>query len=35
MGTDLKTDLVLDALNMAVQQRRPGNVIHHSDQGVL
>jgi putative transposase len=33
MGTDLKTDLVLDALNMAVQQRRPGNVIHHSDQG--
>jgi hypothetical protein len=33
MGTDLKTDLVLDALNMAVQQRRPGNVIHHLDQG--
>jgi putative transposase len=33
MGTDLKTDLVLDALNMAVQQRRPGNVIQHSDQG--
>ncbi len=33
MGTDLKTDLVLNALNMAVQQRRPGNVIHHSDQG--
>jgi putative transposase len=33
MGTDLKTDLVLDALNMAAQQRRPGNVIHHWDQG--
>ncbi len=33
MKTHLRTDLVLDALNMALQQRRPGNVIHHSDQG--
>jgi hypothetical protein len=24
---------VLDALNMAVAQRRPTTVIHHSDQG--
>lgn len=33
MATHLKTDLVLQALNMAVWQRRPENVIHHSDQG--
>ncbi len=33
MKTHLKTDLVLDALNMALQQRRPRDVIHHSDQG--
>ena len=33
MGTTLKTDLVLDALNMALEQRRPNGVIHHSDQG--
>ena len=33
MKTHLKTDLVLDALNMALQQRRPSGVIHHSDQG--
>ena len=33
MKTHLKTDLVLDALNMALQQRRPCGVIHHSDQG--
>ena len=33
MKTHLKTDLVLDALNMALQQRRPSEVIHHSDQG--
>lgn len=31
--THLKTDLVLQALNMAPSQRRPANVIHHSDQG--
>ena len=33
MATHLKTDLVLDALNMALAQRRPHRVIHHSDQG--
>jgi putative transposase len=33
MATHLRTELVLDALNMAVEQRRPTNVIHHSDQG--
>ena len=33
MGHDLKTQLVLDALNMALTQRRPVDVIHHSDQG--
>jgi putative transposase len=33
MATHLRTDLVLDALNMAVTQRRPGAVVHHSDQG--
>jgi putative transposase len=33
MATHLRTELVLEALNMAVQQRRPTNVIHHSDQG--
>lgn len=27
------TELVLGALNMALQQRRPTSVIHHSDQG--
>jgi len=29
----LRTELVLDALEMAVGQRRPRDVIHHSDQG--
>jgi len=33
MDTNLKTELVLGALNMALAQRRPKNVIHHSDQG--
>jgi len=33
MSTHLRTTLVLDALQMALQQRRPQNVIHHSDQG--
>ena len=33
MATDLKTQLVLDALDMALQQRQPDSVIHHSDQG--
>jgi putative transposase len=33
MATHLRTELVLDALEMAVGQRRPAGVIHHSDQG--
>jgi putative transposase len=33
MATHLQTELVLDALNMAVPQRRPTTVIHHADQG--
>ena len=33
MATHLRTELVLDALNMALWQRRPEAVIHHSDQG--
>ena len=33
MDTSLETQLVLDALNMAVWQRKPESVIHHSDQG--
>lgn len=33
MGTKLKTQLVLDAMNVAAGQRKPPDVIHHSDQG--
>jgi len=34
MSSGLATDIVLDALTMAVEQRRPlDSVIHHSDQG--
>ena len=33
MGHNLKAQLVIDAMNMAVTQRQPSNVIHHSDQG--
>jgi len=34
MSSGLATDIVLDALTMAVEQRRPlDGVIHHSDQG--
>ncbi len=32
-ATHLRTELVLDALEMAIRQRRPKGVIHHSDQG--
>ena len=32
-GDDLATQLVLDALDMALATRRPKGVIHHSDQG--
>jgi putative transposase len=33
MATHLRTELVLTALEMALWQRRPREVIHHSDQG--
>jgi putative transposase len=33
MATTLATQLVLDALDMALMTRRPRDVIHHSDQG--
>ena len=33
MADHLRTELVLDALEMAVSQRKPRDVIHHSDQG--
>jgi putative transposase len=33
METHLRTELILAALNMAITQRRPTAVIHHSDRG--
>ena len=33
MANHLRTELVLAALNMALAQRRPESVIHHSDKG--
>jgi len=33
MGHNLKAQLVIDAMNMAIGQRKPRDVIHHSDQG--
>jgi putative transposase len=33
MANHLRTELVLDAMTLAVGQRRPKDVIHHSDQG--
>ncbi len=33
MTNHLRAELVLDALEMAVGQRRPKDVVHHSDQG--
>ena len=33
IGEQMTAELVLAALNMALQQRRPEGVIHHSDQG--
>ncbi len=33
MATHLRTELVVDALEMAMWTRRPSSVIHHSDQG--
>jgi transposase InsO family protein len=32
-SSNIRTQLVLDALNMAIQRRRPDNVVHHSDRG--
>lgn len=34
MADHMRTELVNDALEMAVRRRRPADVIHHSDQGV-
>jgi putative transposase len=35
MGTHLKTELVIDALEMALWRRKPAaGLIHHSDRGV-
>lgn len=33
MASNLRTDLVLGALEMALSQRRPRGVVHHSDRG--
>ncbi len=33
MASHLRTELVIEALEMAVAQRRPDAVVHHSDQG--
>ena len=33
IANHLRTELVLNALEMAIHQRRPEGVIHHSDQG--
>ena len=33
MDTSMRTELILDALQMAVSQRQPRGVIHHSDRG--
>ena len=33
MANDLRSQIVLDALEMALSRRKPESVIHHSDQG--
>ena len=33
MANHLRTELILEALDMALLRRRPNDVIHHSDQG--
>jgi putative transposase len=33
MDTNMRTELILEALHMAVTQRQPKGVIHHSDRG--
>ena len=35
MANHLRTQLVLDALDMALWHRRPDSVIHHSDSEYL
>ena len=35
IGEQMTTDLMLAALNMAIAQRKPRGVIHHSDQSSL
>lgn len=35
MGNTQKAQLVIDAMNMAVTQRKPGSVIHHSDSHMM
>jgi putative transposase len=32
-SSNMRTQLVLDALNMAIHRRKPVDVVHHSDQG--
>ena len=34
MESHLRTELVIQALNMALSLRRPQDVVHHSDQGI-
>ena len=33
MANHLRTELVLDAVDMAIRQRQPVDVVHHSDRG--
>ena len=33
MRADMQAELVVDAVEMAIERRRPGGLIHHSDQG--
>ncbi len=33
MAEHLRTELVIEAVEMALWRRRPDGVIHHSDQG--
>ena len=35
IGEQMTAEWVPDALNMALQQRKPDGVTHHSDQGSL
>jgi transposase InsO family protein len=33
MRTHLRTELIAEALGMALERRKPQDVMHHSDQG--